>query len=62
LQERENEMFARMGEENLGVNAETVHRDKAGKRMDPKLEKILRREREQKEAEELEKQAKWGKG
>ncbi len=55
-------MFARMGEENLGVNAETVHRDKAGKRMDPKLEKILRREREQKEAEELEKQAKWGKG
>ena len=45
-----------------GRNAETVYRDKEGKRVNPKMEKILTREEERKKLEEDERFAQWGRG
>ena len=45
-----------------GRNAETVYRNKEGKRIDPKMEKVLSKEDQRKKMEEDEKFAQWGRG
>ena len=45
-----------------GRGAETVHRNKDGKRIDPKLEKLKKKEEEKKKAEQDEQFYEWGRG
>ncbi len=45
-----------------GRGSGTIYRDKSGKKIDLKLEKIKKREMEEKKAIEDEKYLKWGKG
>lgn len=45
-----------------GRHAETVRRDKRGRKIDPKLEKIQQREKERQATEEKEKFMEWGRG
>ena len=40
----------------------TVHRDKAGQRIDPKLERLKKREEERKKEEKELQNLKWGRG
>eukprot|EP00040_Diaphanoeca_grandis_P003727 m.25692 g.25692 ORF g.25692 m.25692 type:complete len:477 (-) comp15128_c0_seq1:185-1615(-) len=54
-----NEEFARMGA-NSGIGAETTMRDKTGKRMNPKLEKLRLRQEEMKKMEAEERRLRWG--
>jgi len=46
----------------LGKEADTVHRDKHGRRIDPKLEKLKKKEEEKKKAEQDEQFYEWGRG
>ncbi|XP_070548081.1 BUD13 homolog [Ptychodera flava] len=59
---REKEMFAKMSRDVSGQDAETVYRDKGGRKRNLKLEKIKEREEEAKKAEEVEKYMEWGRG
>ena len=45
-----------------GRGAETVFRDKEGRRIDPKLEKIKQKHAEEEIAKQAEKYKKWGRG
>jgi len=56
------EQFARTAPGKSGQFAETVHRDKDGKKLDTALERIRMRREEAKKEEAAEKAAKWGKG
>eukprot|EP00794_Sanderia_malayensis_P000328 gene328-960_t len=58
----EDAYFARMENSLSGKGTDTVYRDKSGKRIDPKLERIKKRELEEEKAKEDEKFLKWGKG
>lgn len=60
--EKEKEVFEKMDGEMSGRGAETVFRDKQGRRIDPKLEKIKQRQAEEEQAREQEKYKKWGSG
>ena len=59
---REEEMFHQMDASVSGKGAATVFRDKEGRRVDPRLERMKQRKKEEKEAEHLEKYAQWGRG
>lgn len=59
---REDEMFARMSSSTTGKGAETIHRDKTGRKRDFKVEEAKKREEERKKQEENEKFMEWGKG
>ena len=59
---RETEMFLRMSSSATGKGAETVHRDREGRRRDLTVEKEKRKEDERKKLEEDEKFMEWGKG
>jgi pre-mRNA-splicing factor CWC26 len=60
--EREAEMFHRMDPSESGLGAETVYRDKEGKRINLKLERLKKMQEENKKMEEEEKFMEWGKG
>ena len=60
--EREAEMFRRMDPSESGRGAETVYRDKEGKRVNLKLERLKKMQEENKKMEEEEKFMEWGKG
>ena len=60
--QRENEVFARMNSSTTGKDAETIHRDKRGRKRDFKVEEVKKREEERKKEEENEKFMEWGKG
>ncbi|XP_062511492.1 BUD13 homolog [Corticium candelabrum] len=60
--EREKEMFDKMDRGMSGRGADTVFRDKEGRRIDPKLEKIKQRQAEEEQARHEEKYKRWGKG
>ena len=60
--QRENEMFARMHANTTGRGAETVHRDKTGRKRDFKVEEAKKKVEERKKQEENEKFMEWGKG
>lgn len=62
MKQRENEMFSKMNSSTTGKGAETVHRDKSGRKRDFQVEKAKKREEERKKEEENEKFMKWGKG
>ena len=55
-------MFARMHANATGRGAETVHRDKSGRKRDFKVEEGKKKEDERKKEEENEKFMEWGKG
>ena len=55
-------MFAKMDASVSGKGAETVHRDKTGRKRDLKFERLQKREREAKMMQENEKFMEWGKG
>lgn len=59
---RETEMFSRMGVTKTGKDAQTVHRDKTGRKRDFKVEEIKKKEDERKKQEENKKFMEWGKG
>lgn len=59
---RETEMFSRMSSSATGEGAETVHRDKEGRKRDLTVEKAKKKEEERKKLEEDEKFMEWGKG
>ena len=59
---KEEQEFSRMESSVSGHGAGTVYRDKSGKKIDLKLERIKKREAEAKKAEEDEKFLEWGKG
>ena len=59
---RENEMFSRMASSSTGRGAETIHRDKEGRKRDLKIEKAMKKEEERKKLEEDVKVMEWGKG
>ena len=46
----------------LGKGAETVYRNKDGKKIDPKLENLKKKEEERKKAEQDEQFYEWGRG
>ena len=60
--EREKEMIEKMDRGMSGRGAETVFRDKEGRRIDPKLEKIKQKHAEEEIAKQAEKYKKWGRG
>jgi pre-mRNA-splicing factor CWC26 len=45
-----------------GLGQETVHRDKQGRRVDPKLERLRKRQEEKEKEAKLEAKMKWGRG
>ena len=55
-------MFSRMSSSATGEGAETVHRDKEGRKRDLTVEKAKKKEEERKKLEEDEKFMEWGKG
>lgn len=55
-------MFSRMSSSATGKGAETVHRDKKGRKRDFIEEKAKKKEEERKKMEEDEKFMEWGKG
>ncbi|XP_792607.3 BUD13 homolog [Strongylocentrotus purpuratus] len=59
---RTNEAYSRLDDDVSGKNADTIFRDKTGRRRDLKEEKRLKKEEEAKKAEEDEKFLEWGKG
>ncbi len=59
---QEDAYFATMDSNVSGKGTETVYRDKSGRKIDQKLERIKKREIEEKKAKEDEKFLKWGKG
>ena len=59
---REQEMFRAMDPTESGKGVETVYRDKHGRRINPKLERLKQKEEENKKLEEEEKFMQWGKG
>ncbi|XP_006824285.1 BUD13 homolog, partial [Saccoglossus kowalevskii] len=60
--QRDNQTFDNLSAEISGRNAETVFRDKGGRKRNLKTEKIKQREEEAKKAEEAEQYMQWGKG
>ena len=60
--EREEELFRRMDPGESGRGAETVYRDKEGKKINLKLERLKKMQEEKKKMEEEEKFMQWGKG
>ena len=60
--QRQDEAFKRLDPSVSGRGAETVYRDKEGRRVNPKLERLLQRQEEMKKLEEDEKFMEWGKG
>ena len=60
--EREREKFRTMDPSESGQGAETVYRDKEGRKINPKLERLKQKQKEQKKMEEEEKFMEWGKG
>ena len=59
---REREQFRTMDPSVSGQGAETVYRDKQGRKINPKLEKLKKMQEEKKKMEEEEKFMEWGKG
>jgi pre-mRNA-splicing factor CWC26 len=55
-------MFARMSSSTTGQGADTVHRDKTGRKRDFKVEEAKKKEEERKKQEENETFMEWGKG
>ena len=55
-------IYKNLDPELSGAHAETVHRDKKGRVIDPQVEKVRKREEERVKAEEDEKFMEWGKG
>ena len=53
--------FEVMGD-TTGRDAETVVRDKSGRRVDPKMERLRKRQEEQAKVEKEEQQMQWGRG
>ncbi len=62
VRKRQEDFFKGLDPSVSGRNAETVYRDKQGKKVDPKLEKLKQREAERAKEEENEKFMTWGKG
>ena len=60
--ERQEQFYQTLDSGVSGKHAETVYRDKAGKRIDPKLEKVKKREEERKKMEEDAMFMEWGRG
>ena len=59
---REQELFQRMDPSESGRGAETVYRDKSGRKINPKLERLKQKQEEEKKLEEQQKFMEWGKG
>ncbi len=62
VRKRQEDFFKDLDPSVSGRHAETVYRDKQGKKVDPKLEKLKQREAERAKEEENEKFMTWGKG
>ena len=60
--QREEEMYQKTDPAVSGRGAETVYRDKEGKKINPKLERLKQKQEEKKKMEEEEKFMEWGKG
>ena len=59
---RQEELFHNMDPSESGRGAETVYRDKEGRRINLKLERLKKMQEENKKMEEEEKFMEWGKG
>merc|ERR1711931_69172 len=59
---REKDMLKGLNADVTGKDADTVRRDKSGRRINEKLENIKRRKDEEEKLKKEEKYAKWGKG
>jgi pre-mRNA-splicing factor CWC26 len=59
---REEKLFRGMNPGESGRGAETVYRDKEGRKINPKLERLQKMQEEKKKLEEEEKFMQWGKG
>ena len=59
---REQELYRSMDPSESGRGAETVYRDKMGRKINPKLERLKQKEEEKKKLEEEEKFMQWGRG
>lgn len=59
---REKEKFQAMDPSDSGRGAETVYRDKEGRKINPKLERLKQKQEEEKKLEEKEKFMEWGRG
>ena len=62
VRKRQEDFFRSLDPSLSGRHAETVYRDKKGKKVDPKLEKLKEREKEREMEEENERFMKWGRG
>ncbi len=62
VRQRQENFIKEMDPSMSGRHAETVYRDKQGKKVDPRLEKLKQREKERAMEEENEKFMTWGKG
>ena len=59
---KQEDFYKSLDPETSGRHAETVRRDKTGRKIDPKLEKIEQREKDRLKEEESEKFMQWGRG
>ena len=62
VRKKQEDYFKSLDPSVSGKHAETVYRDKQGRKVDPKLEKLRKKEKEKEMEEENEKFMTWGKG
>ena len=62
VRKKQEDYFKSLDPSVSGKHAETVYRDKRGRKVDPKLEKLQRKEKEKEMEEENEKFMTWGRG
>jgi len=60
--ERQAQFYRSLDSGVSGKHAETVYRDKAGRKIDPKLERVKKREEERRKMEEDATFMEWGRG
>lgn len=62
VRERQSKFYQELDPSTSGRHAETVYRDKSGKRIDLKVEEVRKREEEREKSKDDEKFMEWGRG